>query len=218
MDKRRQELEELHDDIHLALLMDEYANSMGAQVRVEAEEAFTSGELAIPREADDACRSILAQTTRTENRKKSSRSLARYLAVAAATIVVLFGTLVVVQASGIDVFGKLASWTDSVFHYNSNSKAKDSQGEESGPYKEIEAALRELGLPVEFAPSRLPEGFSVTSLQKAETTEMRLHNPHSNTLRMGGPSISLKMSSAGLVRGQMVDTLSRYLDLNPFTT
>ncbi len=171
MDKRRQELEELQDEIHLALLMDEYADFLGAQVRAEAEEAFASGELAIPCEVNDACRSILAQTTKPDHRKQTTRSLTRYIAVAAAIIVVLIGTLVVVQASGIDVFGKLASWTDSVFHYN--KKANEPQEHKVGPYAEIEAALRDLGLPVEFAPSRLPEGFSVTSLQKAETPEMK---------------------------------------------
>lgn len=171
MDKRRQELEELQDDIHLALLMDEYAESMGAEVRAEAEKAFETGEITIPQEVDDACASILAQTTKAEHSRKSTKNVIRHLLVAAATVVALLGTLMVVQAAGIDVFGRLASWTDSVFHYN--SKAKDSQEEESGPYTEIEAALRDLGLPVELAPRRLPEGYLVADIKKVKTDEMK---------------------------------------------
>lgn len=163
MDKRRQELEELQEDIHLALLMDEYADSMGTEVRAEAEKAFETGEITIPREADDACLSIISQTTKVEHQKKSTKTVARYLLVAAATVIALFGTLMVVQASGINVFGKLASWTDSVFHFDSGAKAI--QAEEKGHTPEVKAALEELGLPIALAPVRLPEGYTVIDVQ-----------------------------------------------------
>ena len=50
MDKRREELEERRADLHLALLMDEYAERMGKQVREEAEAAYERGELEMPPE------------------------------------------------------------------------------------------------------------------------------------------------------------------------
>ena len=101
MDKRRQELEELQDDIHLALLMDEYAESIGAEVRAEAEKAFETGELTIPKEVDDACISILAQTTKAERSKKPTKTVIRHLLVAAATVVALLGTLMVVYSASL---------------------------------------------------------------------------------------------------------------------
>lgn len=167
MDKRRQELEELQDDIHLALLMDEYAESMGAEVRAEAEKAFENGEITIPQELDDACASILAQSSKADNHNKSTKTLVRYCLVAAATVVVLMGTLMVAQAAGINVFGKLASWTDSVFRFSSETNTL--QPEDKEELTEIECALSDLGLPTDLAPLRFPLGYSVTSVKKANT-------------------------------------------------
>lgn len=170
MDKRRQELEELQDDIHLALLMDEYADSIGAQVRAKAEKAFESGEMSIPKELDDACASILAQTTKAEQGKKSTKTVFRYLLVAVGTVIALLGTLMVVQAAGIDVFGRLASWTDSVFHYSSEKKPAQTEEE---PLTEIKTALTDLGLPTDLAPCQLPEGYSVTSIKQSEIEDIK---------------------------------------------
>ena len=171
MDKRRQELEELQDDIHLALLMDEYAESMGAEVRAEAEKAFETGEITIPQEVDDACASILAQTTKAEHSRKSTKNVIRYLLVAVGTVIALLGTLVVVQAAGVDVFGRLASWTDSVFHYSSEEKPAQMEEE---PLAEIKTALNDLGLPTDFAPCRLPEGYSKINIKKSETPDLKI--------------------------------------------
>ena len=171
MDKRRQELEELQDDIHLALLMDEYADSMGAEVRAEAEKAFENGEITIPQGLDDACVSILAQSSKGDNHNKSTKTLVRYCLVAAATVVVLMGTLMVVQAAGIDVFGRLASWTDSVFHYSSEENPTQMEEE---PLMEIKTALNDLGIPTDFAPCRLPEGYSEINIKKSETTDLQI--------------------------------------------
>ena len=170
MDKRRQELEELQDDIHLALLMDEYAESMGAEIRAEAEKAFENGEITIPQEVDDACASILAQTTKAEHSRKSTKNVIRYLLVAVGTVIALLGTLVVVQAAGVDVFGRLASWTDSVFHYGSEKKPTQMEEE---PLAAIKTALSDLGLPTDLAPRRLPGGYSVKNIKQTETDDMK---------------------------------------------
>ena len=172
MDKRRQELEELKDDIHLALLMDEYADSMGAQVRAEAEKAFDTGEITIPQEVDDACLSILSQTAKIEDPKKSTKTVARYLLVAAATVIALLGTMIAVQAAGINVFGRLASWTSSVFHYDPGTKSIPA--EEKGPTPEIKAALDELDLPVSLAPVWLPDGCTVVEVEKATDSRRKI--------------------------------------------
>ncbi len=69
MDKRREELEEQRADLHLALLMDEYAERMGKQIREEAEAAFERGELEISPELDTKCRALISDAPLRKQRK-----------------------------------------------------------------------------------------------------------------------------------------------------
>ena len=168
MDKRRRELEELRDDTHLALLMDDYAEAIGEQVRAEAEEAFATGEITIPQELDITCRSLLKEVATTEHTEKPVRFLLRYALVAAATIVLLFGTLVGVQASGVDVFGAIASWSDSVFHFGKDKKPTQ-QTNKNDQAAQIRTALYNKGIPLEFAPILLPDGYTITSIKETDS-------------------------------------------------
>lgn len=170
MDKRRQELEELSDDIHLALLMDDYAERLGKQTQAEVEEAVNAGKLEVPRALDDACLKIIRNT---DNKiiKNTMKKGVRYALAAAATVVFIVGTMMIVQAAGINVFGTLASWTDSVFHYKADDKPTQAG---TPPFAEVETALSNLGLPVEFSPYQLPEGYSIKNIRQSETSEIKL--------------------------------------------
>ena len=172
MDKRRQDLEDLQDDIHLALLMDEYAENMGKAIRMEAEHAFESGEIAIPPEVDAACRTLLKDVPKAERIRTPVRAIMRYALVAVATIILLFGTLVGVQAAGIDVFGSIASWTDSVFHYRSNEETTR-ETEQVEQYSLIHAALFNAGMPRELAPLKLPDGYEITEIKVTENEYLK---------------------------------------------
>lgn len=163
MDKRREELEEQKADLHLAMLMDEYAEQMGKQAREEAEAAFARGELEMPPELDAACRDLISEAPVAEAAKKPMKTAARYALVAAATIVLLFGTLIAVQAAGIDVFGSIATWTNSVFHFQTtveNVKEDPSAASKN----QIQVALDELGIPDELAPTWFPDGYEIQSV------------------------------------------------------
>lgn len=163
MDKRREELEELKADLHLALLMDEYAERMGKQVREEAEAAFERGELEMPPELDARCRALISEAPAAEAKKKPMRAAMRYALVAALSIILLLGTLIAVQAAGIDVFGSIATWTDSVFHFQTKDDTViERQSVESE--NQIQIALREMGMPVELAPTWFPEGYEIQNV------------------------------------------------------
>lgn len=168
MDKRRQELEELSDDIHLALLMDDYAERLGKQTQAEVEDAINAGELEVPKALDDACLKIIRNTD-NKTIKNTMKKGFRYALTAAASVVFIIGTMMIAQAAGINVFGTLASWTDSVFHYK--AEEEPTRIEEQS-LAEIKEALSEVGLPIEFSPSQLPDGYSVSSIKKSKTDEM----------------------------------------------
>lgn len=96
--------------------------------------------------------------------------------VAALTVILLFGSMIIAQAFGLDVFGAIARWTEEVFSFgelpadetSNNPSATyrgwktDSKNTEANVPKEydaLKAALDERGLP--FRAPVMPEGFEV---------------------------------------------------------
>lgn len=96
--------------------------------------------------------------------------------VAALAVILLFGSMIIAQAFGLDVFGAIARWTEDAFSFGelpadeaSNNpsatyrgwKADSKNTEASVPkeYEELKAALDERGLP--FHAPVMPEGFEV---------------------------------------------------------
>lgn len=84
-------------------------------------------------------------------RPRRARRLLRWCALVAAVIGLFTALLVAAQAAGLDVFGSMARWTDETFHFVV-APAKDETAE-------LRAALREQGIPEEYAPTWVPEGF-----------------------------------------------------------
>lgn len=98
------------------------------------------------------------------NRFGGLRRALRMGLVAALLVSCLFGSMVVAQAAGLDVFGAMARWTESVFSFgemptdNSSNHPTDGSGssihtndqnrkhEVAEEYKELQAALSERGL------------------------------------------------------------------------
>lgn len=75
----------------------------------------------------------------------------RRLALVAAAIGVFMTLLVAAQASGLDVFGAMARWTDETFRFVA-APGNDEVAE-------LRSALEEQGIPAEYAPSWIPAGF-----------------------------------------------------------
>ena len=105
------------------------------------------------------------QHTRTSLR---FRRVLRVGLVAAITVACLFGGMVVAQASGLDVFGAMARWTESVFSFgtlpngnmsNDPSNVHNGRADIPEEYRDLQIALDERGLPLCFP--KVPTEFDV---------------------------------------------------------
>ena len=98
----------------------------------------------------------------------------RVALVAALIVACLFGSMVAAQAAGVDVFGAMARWTESVFGFgalpsdvqgdgtsslSARTAESDSPNGSDVPeeYQEVQAALEERGLTLYYP--KIPEGF-----------------------------------------------------------
>ena len=100
------------------------------------------------------------------SRAKTSRWKSPVAAVVA--ILVVLGSMVTVQAVGIDVFGAIARWTNETFHFasspqNGNTLNTDTQSSSShalsGKYSSLQDALDACGIKLSIVPRWLPDGF-----------------------------------------------------------
>lgn len=173
MDERRKALEAQMEALRLELLMDDYAAQLGTQAGEEAQKALEAGELTVPPELDAAVLEMIDAAPEPKPERRPVKMALRYALVAALTVVVLIGTLIAVEAAGIDVFGRVASWSDSVFHFErepQETTAREAPTGEAVPSENrIQTALRENGLPIELAPTWLPEGYEITEIDVENT-------------------------------------------------
>ncbi len=82
------------------------------------------------------------------------RPLRRVFVTIAAAMGVIFTLMIGAQATGIDVFGNLARWSDELFWMIPSSNEGTSEY-----YQVFQEALEAQELPVELAPSWYPDGF-----------------------------------------------------------
>ncbi len=86
---------------------------------------------------------------------KKRRRPGRYLVLIAAVIAVV--GLLAVQATGGEVFGKLARWSDDLFGISSGYK--EVAMERDPEYAQLQQALEDAGITVPLVPKYLPEGY-----------------------------------------------------------
>ena len=125
-------------------------------------------------ETDETSDPIEREGPAVGSRPHRPRRAVRVCITVAATIALLFTLLVGAQASGIDVFGILANWTDSVFSFGPIPTDPSSQAEPDGletvtqvssrteipeEYQELYAALQERGVNDFTFPTYIPDGF-----------------------------------------------------------
>lgn len=82
------------------------------------------------------------------------RSFKRAIVTVIAAVIALFALMIGAQAAGLDVFGRLARWTEELFYFSSEESTYSSEY-----YAAFQDALREQGLPKELAPTWYLEGF-----------------------------------------------------------
>lgn len=99
-----------------------------------------------------------------------TRHFFRRLIQVAAMIAVLLFSMVTVQAFGFDIFGAIAKWTSSTFHFSDDSVQYATVGDypiaegEQKEYDSLQAALGDFHIVGEVAPTWVPERFELQSV------------------------------------------------------
>lgn len=106
---------------------------------------------------------MLLEETQQEPPKKRRRP-GRYVALVAAVVVVV--GLLAVQATGTELFGSLARWSDETFGisfgYQVDAMERDPE------YLPLQQAVEEAGITVPLVPKYLPEGYVQTEMSVEE--------------------------------------------------
>lgn len=162
MDRNSDKLQQNYDSAFLALLMDEYAEKLGEQVLQEYEHAGDDED------ADDSidamCYQIIRDSKPVQVNGHRTKNAFRRIGTVAAIIAVLFAMLIGVQAAGIDVFGALANWTNSVFHFGSGASEVIETTMIDPELYDLMNVLEEAGIPTRIAPTKLPSGFTLSTV------------------------------------------------------
>lgn len=98
------------------------------------------------------------QNAPSETHHNKLRKILRVGLTAAAIAACLFGTMVVAQAAGVDVFGAIGRWTEETFHFSPSPAAA---ARNQSYFEAIDQALKSCGIEEDLAPTWFPEGFEM---------------------------------------------------------
>lgn len=108
-------------------------------------------------------------------RQKSRRF--RWLTQIAACLAIALLVMVAAQAAGVDVFGTLAHWTDSIFRFSTAGGEDSADLPGATTSAETDEALRQAltqqELPTGFVPTWLPEGYQLVEQKQLDTFATR---------------------------------------------
>ncbi len=138
-------LESMTDETYDAEIINAYLEALDRKSRIpeykSADEAFDDFQLrakAALAETDGQDRGPSGGTRRIRQRRFAKTAL-----VAAVLISCLFCGMIAVQAMGVDVFGAVARWTESIFSYNSEIDGAANTPSESPELREDEEDIPE---------------------------------------------------------------------------
>lgn len=133
-------------------------------------------------------------TFSVKTNKSHAKNIFRKVVPIAATIAVVFMSMIVAQAAGVDIFGSLARWTEETFHFNGGDSTPAADGThpqvEDETYLAIQAEVDKLGIDVPVVPTWFPDGYELQEIQSSnpDITEWKgvdclFRNENSQTLR-----------------------------------
>lgn len=135
--------------------------------------------LILEQAGEDAKGGECAGHTDNQTVRKQPSKIGRRVLVIAAIIVLILGIMMTVQATGRDVFGSFARWTEETFHFASFSAAAlepeleaEPEAEPAGTeveFEELVSAFEELGVPPDLVLTWVPEGYEVSFGPELET-------------------------------------------------
>lgn len=97
---------------------------------------------------------------------KKSRFMRVAFVAATVTALLLAGTITA-SAFGFDLWGAVAKWTRETFGFTSQSPTENPEG-----YDSLQAALSQYGITEPLAPSWIPDGYILSSIDVSETPVM----------------------------------------------
>lgn len=162
-----QALDEMTEDTYDQAVMDAYLDALDAQAPMP--------EMPDVDASYQQFQSMLtgALPSRPKRRGRVLRMTLRVFLAAA----FLFSCLLAAQASGVDVFGAMARWTDETFHFEVQEDQTTSDW--YVPYQE---QMESVGLDVAFMPTWIPEGYTVGEIEVDElTTWTDIYIPMNNS-------------------------------------
>ena len=176
MENNKDKLQQDFDSAFLALIMDEYAEKFGESILQEYQESedYSDENVSQTNSLDAICLQTIKDSKEIPASRHGIKFALRKLGIAAAVIAVFFATLIVVQAAGINVFGALAQWTDSVFRFGNGTSTIINETESSN--SELNALLQSLermNIPTQLAPTRIPDGYAFVDI--AENSNEKMH-------------------------------------------
>ena len=112
-------------------------------------------------------------TSRTSEKNRPNTSRWKPSVAAAIAVLVVLGSLVTVQAVGIDVFGAIARWTNETFRFAASSQNDDTLNTDilnsnchspDGEYGSLQEALDAVGIDQNVRLQHLPDGFELANV------------------------------------------------------
>lgn len=166
-----QALDDMTEDTYDQAVIDAYLDALDAKAPMpeapDVEESYQQFQ------------EMLSQALPSEESprpRRRGRVLRMTLRVTLAAVF-LFGCLVAAQASGVDVFGAVARWTDETFHFEVQEDQTTSDW--YAPYQE---QLESVGLDSTFMPTWIPEGYTVGNVEVDDFSDwVEIYVPFNNT-------------------------------------
>jgi len=166
-----QTLDQMTEDTYDQAVIDAYLDALDAKApmpeALDVEKAYGQFQ------------SMLSKALPTEEspRRKRRGAVLRITLRVALAAAFLFGCLVAAQASGVDIFGAVARWTDETFHFELRENHTTSDW--YIPYQE---EFESVGLDTAFMPTWIPEGYTVGNVAVDDFSDwVEIYVPFNNT-------------------------------------
>ena len=134
-----------------AEFQEQYLSSTGESARLYPEERSEMSALSV------------------KTNKSHAKNIFRKVVPIAATIAVVFMSMIAAQAAGVDIFGSLARWTEETFHSNGGDSTPAADGTrpqvEDETYLAIQAEVDKLGIDIPVVPTWFPDGYELQEIQ-----------------------------------------------------
>lgn len=167
MNKYREELMERIEEAEFELLLDDFLTALGEEREELYQQVRARGEIPeMPEGTKERFFEIVDNFKFPAEKKKCRHpNVKRYLLTAVITCFVLITTLISVQAAGVDVFGSLGRWTNSVFYFGNNTAERIVEPENASvELVQLYKVLNQNNIPLGLVPSYLPENYTNSSV------------------------------------------------------